>query len=434
MRKSWAGVAAVVAAVVAAQAPVARATAPVFGRHWTPAGTTSLGYGSVEPSVSADPDVPGTVYVMQAIGTTVSVWRTTDLGASHTALTSFAGSTDVDVAVGDDGTVYATTLVTPKARVHVAEDGTTFAASADTPRPPDPVTGAAFGVDRQWVVADPVAPGTAWMSWIDNGDNSRQYVGKVSKASGTWTVSDVVVATTDQAHKAGPLAAGTVDSPSGPVGTVYFAYHALDGLRVARRVAGGTWQTTLVAPVAGEVASFPVVGADRHGRVYATWSDHVTVWFAVSTDGGATFGSPVALNDPTAHAGTFPTLAVRPSGAVAVAYYEADRATVAKVAPADTEWHVAVATNPAPYGTGTWQYADASGGTMHRGSLTAVGLRDANCGLGDPLSRRLADDFEVTVDAGGNVVVAYPRDAADPAATCKVDFEVAYQTAGDTLP
>lgn len=171
--------------------------------------------------------------------------------------------------------------------------------------------------------------------------------------------------------------------------------------RPAGHPAGAPWLPSVAGRTAF-VQSFPATGADAHGRVYVTWSDGQRVYLAVSTNRGETFTVREDVLDD-GHSGTFSTLAVTPSGGVAVAYYDTPGEVNSAFTEPGTPWTVRVATNQQPWVEGSaWTRAQVSAGVVHQGSITSKGTADI-CGFrADPgtLNRRLADDFEIALTAG----------------------------------
>jgi hypothetical protein len=87
---------------------------------------------------------------------------------------------------------------------------------------------------------------------------------------------------------------------------------------------GLTWIPTIVfhAPVNTPLNNvFPALAVDpASGKVYASWSDSHTVWFAASSDHGSSWTSAVAVNSGSAATGLFPWVAAF-GGKVDVVYY-----------------------------------------------------------------------------------------------------------------
>jgi hypothetical protein len=142
--------------------------------------------------------------------------------------------------------------------------------------------------------------------------------------------------------------AGGGSGPSvafGPDGTLYFAYIALrpmfgdfaEGEFMMVSPNGGRSFTPphLVDPnwnINTELDDVPRIAVDpQNGTVYDAWTRYgahfnlpLTIMVASSTDHGATFSPPVALNDGTAHPGNAPDVAVGPDHAVDVDWTQTD--------------------------------------------------------------------------------------------------------------
>jgi len=132
--------------------------------------------------------------------------------------------------------------------------------------------------------------------------------------------------------------AGTV----GPDGTLYAIWSQDDYVVFAMSRDGGksfsaARQIIHTAPIMFAVQTlerangFPQIAIDpRNGHLYVSWSDYrngdLDIWCAMSSDHGATWSSPVRVNDDDVHNGAdqfFQWLAVDPTdGAVNVVFYD----------------------------------------------------------------------------------------------------------------
>src|SRR5439155_23639550 len=87
---------------------------------------------------------------------------------------------------------------------------------------------------------------------------------------------------------------------------------------------GLTWMPTIVfhAPVNTALNNvFPALAVDpTNGKLYASWSDAHTVWFAASSDHGTSWTSSVSVNTDDAATAVFPWVAAF-GGKVDVVFY-----------------------------------------------------------------------------------------------------------------
>jgi Neuraminidase (sialidase) len=113
---------------------------------------------------------------------------------------------------------------------------------------------------------------------------------------------------------------------------------------------GNTWSraTVIAQQQLAEVAingrtlrtgdTLPAYAAGPEGNLYAVWQDgrfsptgNAKVAFSMSTDGGATWSTPVRVDQSVGNAPAFtPQITVSPSGTVAVEYYDLENATAAQ--------------------------------------------------------------------------------------------------------
>jgi len=103
---------------------------------------------------------------------------------------------------------------------------------------------------------------------------------------------------------------------------------ALEHLLFARSTDGGsTFSTPIVLDVASEKSWCPVIALGAAGHIYLVWEEGevlaTRILFTRSTDGGASFTSPVTLSPPGVHA-SCPSIAASEAGAVHVTWSQAD--------------------------------------------------------------------------------------------------------------
>lgn len=143
----------------------------------------------------------------------------------------------------------------------------------------------------------------------------------------------------------------------GPNGEIYVAWYHAERIEVDKSTDGGiTWGNDVIVdyinsipdPLPGawfRTNSFPTIAVDRSGGasdgyVYVAWADAQGVGsgpdivFSRSTDGGATWSSPIRVSDDTnASYQWFPWIGVDPAGNIDIVFY--DRRDV----PPSTQFH-----------------------------------------------------------------------------------------------
>ncbi|MCU1587066.1 MAG: hypothetical protein JWN31_559 [Frankiales bacterium] len=168
---------------------------------------------------------------------------------------------------------------------------------------------------------------------------------------------------------------------------------------------------------------FPVVDVDRAGNVYVVWSDTFRVEYAVSTDGGQTFGPAHLVNhdklDGT-RANLFPWLAAGANGMLDLVWYHGEGGGKGSAlsyrdpGTAKTTWTVAFAqlgkaNTAAPQ---QLSYSEAVTPAIHKGDICLNGTFCDVLG-GD---RSLLDFFEVAIDKNGRANLAFADNAGAPGA------------------
>jgi hypothetical protein len=173
--------------------------------------------------------------------------------------------------------------------------------------------------DKEWITVDnstgsSAFQGRVYVSWsrfnANGPGNSRIMITWSSNQAGTWSAPvQISPASQDGLVQGSQVAVG-------PDGTVYLVYDAGvvggDQIYFAKSTNGGvTWTTpTAITPVFNSLSfaatyrfdSFPYLAVSPlNGEVYVVYPDQPTanssIKFIRSTDGGATFSAPVALND-----------------------------------------------------------------------------------------------------------------------------------------
>ena len=178
--------------------------------------------------------------------------------------------------------------------------------------------------DRQWITSDGA---TVYISYHDSGSSTLIHVQRSDDDGFTWTrVSDPI-----PGHD-GLTGMSTFNNDQGPIvadpttHSVFVVYAAGQGglqkgtnanfnnIVVSRSTDKGlTWMPTIVfhAPVNTALNNvFPALAVDpTNGKLYASWSDAHSVWFAASSDHGMSWTSSVSVNTDDAATAVFPWVA-----------------------------------------------------------------------------------------------------------------------------
>lgn len=373
--------------------------------------------GMGEPSLGVAPD--GTLYTNgrdheKGQGTnrgfdSGAIYRSSDGGASWERLAAPADpfpNLDPDLVVDVDGTIWYDILYVGCNVVSVSRDGgeswTTNPAVCNGP----------VG-DRQYVI--PTQGGTAYL-YYHQIPTFQQTAMKTTDYGVTWTPLPPTE----------PLGGHLlVDEGSGWGGggfwnakadSVYFTYTWFtDGplgeggwhpAASITRDGGLTWSLATVENAGGRAHGLSLVvgAADEDGNVYLAWAetkdDDSGVYFASSTDDGATWSSPKRVDEGNL-SNAFPAITAGPGGKVAIAYYEADEAGFPDDTSDEAAWNVTVAwTHDALAETPTFQHGRLSNETAKRGPICTSGT---SCS-GD---RQLLDYFSAKRMPDGRVAAVW---------------------------
>ena len=361
----------------------------------------------------------GTNFWTGPFGSTPTLRGKVDAGLQQPGRRVFGGG-DADVDFGSTGTLHASTLIFI---VNKAFTGFTLGVSAITcPGGNSPSLNLAScakqiidtaGDDRQWITSD--GP-QVYISYHDAGNSSLIRVQRSDDDGFTWKkVGNPIVgqgrATGDATfnNTQGPIVA---DPFSHNVYAIYTAGEpsvqkgssaAFNNVFVSRSSDGGkTWTAALVAhrPLFTDLSNvFPALAVDPvNGHLAAVWSDAHQVFFSVSTNQGATWSAPVAVNTAPAATAIFPWVAAR-GGKIDVVYYATTAAS--KNDPAAV-WNVYLAQTTD--GGATFTQSLVSNSSNHTGVVCTSGTACA------PGTRNLLDLFEVAINSDGRAGVIYTDD------------------------
>jgi hypothetical protein len=364
-------------------------------------------------------------------GSTPTLRGKVDDGLQQAGRRVFGGG-DADVDFGSTGTLHATTLIfiVNKAftsfQLGVSAIACRNGASAtlDLANCTKQIIDTA-GDDRQWITSD--GP-QVYISYHDSANSSLIRVQRSDDDGFTWKkVGNPVVgqgrATGDATfnNTQGPIVA---DSFSHNVYAIYTAGEpsvqkgssaAFNNVYVSRSSDGGkTWAASLVAhrPLFTDLSNvFPALAVDpANGHLAAVWSDAHQVFFSTSTNQGATWSVPVAVNTAPAATAIFPWVAAR-NGKIDVVYYAT---TAASKDDSAAVWNVYLAQTTD--GGATFTQSLVSNSPNHRGVVCTSGTA---CAAG---TRNLLDLFEVAIHSDGRAGVIYTDDT------------ISKTTSGDPLP
>ena len=304
--------------------------------------------GSSEPAVAIGPDGTTVFTSLSWITFGTNVWKTS-FGSTpalqgipdNGIVSGQLGGEDADADIGSTGTLHFTSLI---ALINPPFNAARFGVSAITCRHAD--TSGNFAncqaqildttqADRPWITSDGA---TVYLSYHDSGSSTLIHVWRSDDDGFTW------VKTGDPISGQGGLTAmSTFNNDQGPIvadpttHSVFAIYAAGQGghqkatsanfnnIVVSRSVdKGQTWDPTIVfhAPVNTALNNvFPALAVDpTNGRLYASWSDAHTVWFAASSDHGMSWTAAVSVNTDDAATAVFPWVAAF-GGKVDVVFY-----------------------------------------------------------------------------------------------------------------
>src|SRR6058998_3075514 len=304
--------------------------------------------GSSEPAVTIGPSGTTVFTSLSWITFGTNVWQTSFGGSpvyqgipDNGIVSGQLGGEDADVDLGSTGTLHFTTLV---ALINPPFTTARLGVSAITC--PNADTSNNFAnckaqiidtaqADRQWITSDGA---TVYISYHDSGSSTLIHVQRSDDDGFTWTrVRDPIPG------QDGLTGMSTFNNDQGPIVAdptthfVFVIYAAGQGglqkgtnanfnnIVVSRSTDKGlTWMPTIVfhAPVNTALNNvFPALAVDpTNGKLYASWSDAHTVWFAASSDHGTSWTSSVSVNTDDAATAVFPWVAAF-GGKVDVVFY-----------------------------------------------------------------------------------------------------------------
>lgn len=219
-----------------------------------------------------------------------------------------------------------------------------------------------------------------------------------------------------------------VDPNSGNVYTVFFAA-VEDQLYLAKSVDGGqSWILKLVfqAPNTVSLAHvFPSLTLDHAGNLYIAFSDGSSSFLTASTDGGATWTTPVRVNAGANLKTTVePWVVAGDAGKVAVFFYGTSDPSFNS---STAQWSIYMAQSLNALAPVPLFAISAATGVMHIGAICNNGTA---CASG---TRNLLEYFYPDVYPDGNVFVPYPDDLHVNPATTITNVWMLKQTGGSKI-
>ena len=369
------------AAVFATPGAAAGAAAPArvsgpspYASCSTPSvGDTLYRNAEVEPDLAANPTRPGgLVAVWQqdrwsgggAHGLVAGYssdggrsWGQTTLPFSRCAPggLDYNRASDPAVSFGPDGTAYAIALSFDQSTLRNAIASAVSTDGGRTWSTPQVITAdTGNGLDKEWITADPVRPGTAYAVWdnvrvgADQHFRGPTYFARTTDHGRSWSRPVTIAATGLDEQSLGNQV--LVDRRTGRLYDTYSLYTCTcphipkiafvtsddGGLTWSRQhvigdlVSVGVRQAGTLAPVRS--GGFPVAAISRAGQVYLTWQDsrfsggsYDEIAVVTTSDRGVHWSAPHRANVPTGRAAFLPGIAVAPSGTAAVTYYDLRR-------------------------------------------------------------------------------------------------------------
>jgi len=183
---------------------------------------------------------------------------------------------------------------------------------------------------------------------------------------------------------------------------------------VARSTDGGqTWMLKLVyqEPSGQSLAHvFPSIAVDRGSNLYLVFSDGTRALLTVSTDGAATWTTPVQVNSgANAKTAVEPWVVAGDAGKANIFYYGTSSASFMDT---NAQWQIFMAQTQNALKNVPVFYTKPATGVMHQGAICNNGTACANG------TRNLLEYFFPDTYLDGNALASYPDDLhVDPSTT-----------------
>jgi hypothetical protein len=314
--------------------------------------------------------------------------------------------------------------------------------------PPNPATAGVPFDDRMWIdgVDD---PSHVYMEYHDFGTTSQIFVQRSSDGGETYGVpSNVVTPALEPAvgpptgNIAGQVKVDRTSCPSH--GNVYQIFvgpdNPTDNLQNSASFMNAAYvgvasNVSLTSPTltfndykifscgAGSTCPtglglgnlFPALAVDNFGYLYAAWSDNSNIYYSFSQHQGTNWSPAIKVTDNTPQAGksnVFPWIAANGNGHVAIAWYGADQSGNSNTVSATaTHWNVYVAETVKGHSSAPgFTLALATDHSNHTGQISTGGFLGSS-------DRSLADFFQIAMDPGSRVNIAYADNHAGKSVT-----------------
>jgi hypothetical protein len=393
-------------------------------------GPDGLLFGSQDLEPRAVYDGLGNIYVAGIEGTPggTDVWKSADGGNSFTYLgqpdggqaasalagrTPGAGGGDEDIAVGSTGTVYMASLWGAVLGVPgVGGVGAPLAATMCTS-----TNGGTIWIDNPWAQNLPIVDRqwiavygdkTVYLTYQQEGADLQgtNSLILVKSTDGGLTFPQVTEITTPQLGTQPDFQGNiAVDPQNGNVYTVFIG-HPGNSIYIARSSDGG--KTFILKPVRqgdpgiSYAYVFPILALDRGGNVHVVYSDGTNVYLTSSPDQGATWTTPVRVNNgPGAKLAIAPWVDAGDAGKVNIMWWSTSSSDNLA---ADAKWQVFFAQTQNAFAKNPTISENAASGVFHTGPICVNGTA---CTAG---TRNLAEYASTTVYLDGKAMIVYPDD------------------------
>jgi len=395
-----------------------------FSKPLTLPGPDDLLFGvqGLEPRVKTDS--LGNIYAaaIQGIPAGTDVWKSLDGGnsfqylgqpdgaqaAAAIARGAGAGGGDEDLAIGNSGNVYVSSLWLGSATQSTSfNGGATWAVN--------PLSTDAPLVDRQWIASQ--GDRVLYLTYKQLGvllvGTESVFVVKSFDGGITWP--QITEVTTPQfGVQPGDQGNIEIDPNNGYVYSVFFGTGG-DNLYLARSTDGGlTFTLKLVYQAArgtSLVNVFPSLAIDQGGNLYIAFSDSHSAFLTSSTDHGATWTVPVRVSNGSGTKSTIgPWLTAGAPGKVNVTWWGT---SAASNNDGNAQWKVFFVQSQNALAKIPTFAQTAVTGVMHQGAICTNGT---GCGSG---TRNLAEYFAPGLYLDGSVLIVFSDDFnnASPLAT-----------------
>ena len=394
-----------------------------------------------EPTAAVSPD--GTVYEGPIFGfsTTQSfVQRSDNSGQTFNTLgipgvgknTTCPGGGDEDISTDPNNNLYFLDLGgAPFVPAAVSPDhGNTFidnCVANDTATDPNRPN---HFPDRQWLSTD-IKNNREWFIWRDGVVNATTPTDQVDGAlygefieyaplpagaagaaqlvfthlcQGTGGVG--VPCFSDLTVAGNAVTDNTLGSPH--YGNTYLAIGRAAGVSVAVITPSGVTEHT-AAPGASNVL-FPTVAVDKGGNLYETYTDSTTyqIMFTWSSDAGANWKAPIAINGAPAAVTVMPWIVAGDAGKVDIVFYGSPNthAPTTNSGPWSVYMLQSLSANSVSPNFSDWTQAPMTDRPNHIEPVCLSGLGcTTNTGPGG--DRQLGDFFRVVLDSGGRAMISF---------------------------